>query len=391
MAWSRLSDYFPAMNVPVRTDLPIEPLIPEIQAALAAAPNLVLEAPPGAGKTTRVPLALLDAAWAAGDKIIVLEPRRLAARGAAARMAAMLGEEVGETVGYRVRLDRKVGPKTRIEAVTTGLFLRQLQGDPSLPGVAAILFDEFHERSIESDMALALSRWRRRRHCAGSAVTGDVGDARCRKRGGALARRPAPAQRRARLPGRDHPSGRRCAMRGWRDRMASRHPPRARANRRATSWPSCPARRRSAARRSASRAPDRRPAALRRPAAERTGRAIRRDPQGRRKIILATSIAETQLTIDGHARGGGQRPHAQPALRSGAAACRDSHHQGLARGGRATRAAAPGRTAPGICYRLWSAASSARCRHSMRRRSSPPIWRRWRWSWRPGASIDPDR
>ena len=107
----------------------------------------MLEAPPGAGKTTRVPLALLDADWAKGGKIIVLEPRRLAARGAAARMAAMLGEEVGETVGYRVRLDRKVGPKTRIEVVTTGLFLRQLQGDPALPGVAAILFDEFHERT----------------------------------------------------------------------------------------------------------------------------------------------------------------------------------------------------------------------------------------------------
>ena len=103
------------MSARIATDLPIEPLIPDLLGALAAAPNLVLEAPPGAGKTTRVPLALLDAAWARNGKIIVLEPRRLAARGAAARMAAMLGEEVGETVGYRVRLDRKVGPKTRIE------------------------------------------------------------------------------------------------------------------------------------------------------------------------------------------------------------------------------------------------------------------------------------
>ena len=94
-----------AMSARLHTDLPIEPLIPEILGALAAAPNLVLEAPPGAGKTTRVPLAMLDAPWARDGKIIVLEPRRLAARGAAARMAAMLGEEVGETVGYRVRLD----------------------------------------------------------------------------------------------------------------------------------------------------------------------------------------------------------------------------------------------------------------------------------------------
>src|SRR5262245_48516980 len=100
------------------TDLPIEPLIPEICASLNVTPNLVLEAPPGAGKTTRVPLALLDASWAKDRKLIMLEPRRLAARGAAARMASMLGEEVGETVGYRVRLDRKVGPKTRIEVVT---------------------------------------------------------------------------------------------------------------------------------------------------------------------------------------------------------------------------------------------------------------------------------
>src|SRR5262245_28927902 len=145
------------MSARIATDLPIEPLIPEILGALAAGPNLVLEAPPGAGKTTRVPLALLDAVWARSAKIIVLEPRRLAARGAAARMAAMLGEDVGETVGYRVRLDRKIGPKTRIEVVTTGLFLRQLQGDPALPGVAAILFDEFHERTIEGDMVLAFA------------------------------------------------------------------------------------------------------------------------------------------------------------------------------------------------------------------------------------------
>lgn len=105
----------PSMNSRTdQTQLPIEPLLPEIAAALAAAPNLVLEAPPGAGKTTLVPLALKDAAWLRGGKIIVLEPRRLAARSAAKRMADLLGEEVGETVGYRVRLDRKVGPKTRI-------------------------------------------------------------------------------------------------------------------------------------------------------------------------------------------------------------------------------------------------------------------------------------
>lgn len=137
--------------------LPIAEVLADIRRALESAPNLVLEAPPGAGKTTQVPLALLDAPWRGDGKIILLEPRRLAARGAAHRLAAHLGEAVGETAGYRVRLDRKIGPKTRIECVTTGLFLRQLQGDPELKGVAALIFDEFHERSVEADLALAFA------------------------------------------------------------------------------------------------------------------------------------------------------------------------------------------------------------------------------------------
>lgn len=136
--------------------LPIDPVLPELLAALKARGVAVLQAPPGAGKTTRVPLALLDEPWLAGRKVIVLEPRRLAARAAARRMASMLGEGVGQTVGYRVRLDTRVGPKTRIEVVTDGLFLRQLQDDPELSGVGAVLFDEFHERGIDSDLALAL-------------------------------------------------------------------------------------------------------------------------------------------------------------------------------------------------------------------------------------------
>ncbi|KAA0592269.1 ATP-dependent helicase HrpB [Azospirillum lipoferum] len=136
--------------------LPIDPVLPALLEALDRRGTAVLQAPPGAGKTTRVPLALLEAAWLKGRKILVLEPRRLAARAAARRMASMLGEAVGETVGYRVRLDTKIGPKTRIEVVTDGLFLRQLQEDPELPAVGAVLFDEFHERGIDSDLALAL-------------------------------------------------------------------------------------------------------------------------------------------------------------------------------------------------------------------------------------------
>jgi ATP-dependent helicase HrpB len=138
------------------TALPIDSVLPDIRAALARAPKLVLQAAPGAGKTTRVPLALLDADWLGGRKIVVLEPRRLAARTAARFMAASLGEAVGETVGYRVRLDSKVGPRTRVELVTDGLFLRRLQADPELDGIGAVLFDEVHERSLDVDLALAL-------------------------------------------------------------------------------------------------------------------------------------------------------------------------------------------------------------------------------------------
>ena len=118
----------------------------------------VLVAPPGAGKTTRVPLALLDEPWIKGQKIIVLEPRRIAARASAERMAKTLGENVGDTVGYRVRFGSKVSRKTRIEVVTEGIFTRQVLDDPELKGIAAVLFDEFHERSLDADLGLALAR-----------------------------------------------------------------------------------------------------------------------------------------------------------------------------------------------------------------------------------------
>src|SRR5215470_564473 len=138
--------------------LPVDEALPRLKEALAARNAAVLVAPPGAGKTTRVPLALLDASWLAGRKIVMQEPRRLAARAAARRMSATLGEQVGETVGYRVRLDTRVGPRTRIEVVTDGLFLRLLQDDPSLDGVGCVIFDELHERGLESDLAFALVR-----------------------------------------------------------------------------------------------------------------------------------------------------------------------------------------------------------------------------------------
>jgi ATP-dependent RNA helicase HrpB len=344
------------MSARIATDLPIEPLIPEILGALEAAPNLVLEAPPGAGKTTRVPLALLDADWAKNGKIIVLEPRRLAARGAAVRMAAMLGEEAGETVGYRVRLDRKVGPKTRIEVVTTGLFLRQLQGDPALPGVAAILFDEFHERTIEGDMALAFALEARAglREDLRLVVMSATLD------GESVAQR-IPGSGRLRSEGRafpvetrhlgDDPNAR------LEDRMAS-------AIRRALGEESgdilafLPGT--AEIRRTQERLADEERAIVLPlygdlPLPEQD-KAIRRDAQGRRKVILATSIAETSLTIDGVRvvvdSGLRRSPRFDPASgMSRLVTIKASLAATAQRRGRA------GRTAPGICYRLWSAAS----------------------------------
>ncbi|MGY4511251.1 ATP-dependent helicase HrpB [Bradyrhizobium sp. USDA 3650] len=140
------------------TPLPIDAVLDDLSRTLEAHHAAVLVAPPGAGKTTRVPLALLDAPWAKGKKIIVLEPRRIAARASADRMAKSLGERTGETVGYRVRFGSKISRATRIEVVTEGIFTRQILDDPELSGIAAILFDEFHERSLDADMGLALAR-----------------------------------------------------------------------------------------------------------------------------------------------------------------------------------------------------------------------------------------
>lgn len=138
-------------------DLPIEAAIPALRAALRAGPAAVLEAPPGAGKTTRVPLALMTEDWAQTGRILMLEPRRVAARAAAERMAETLGEAAGERVGYRIRGESKVSGRTRVEVLTEGILTRRLQGDPGLEGVACVIFDEFHERSIHADLGLALT------------------------------------------------------------------------------------------------------------------------------------------------------------------------------------------------------------------------------------------
>ena len=136
---------------------PIDPLLPAIVDSLRAHPRLVLEAPPGAGKTTRVPPALLSADWLDGQRILMLEPRRVAARAAAGFMAAACGEDVGDTVGYRIRFEQRVSARTRIEVVTEGILTRLIQDDPELSGVGAVLFDEFHERHLSADLGLALA------------------------------------------------------------------------------------------------------------------------------------------------------------------------------------------------------------------------------------------
>ena len=145
------------MSRPALPLLPITEALPALTDAVAARTRVLLQAPPGAGKSTLVPLALLGSAWLGGRKILMLEPRRIAARAVAARMAQLLGEPVGKTIGYRTRLDTRVGRETRIEVVTEGILTRMLQHDPELPGLGCIVFDEFHERSLHADLGLALT------------------------------------------------------------------------------------------------------------------------------------------------------------------------------------------------------------------------------------------
>src|SRR5687767_10443335 len=141
----------------IRASLPIDAVLPQLLEALRDGPRALLIAPPGAGKTTRVAPALLEEPWVACRQVLLLVPRRLAARSAAEYMARERGEEAGATIGYATRLDSKVGKLTRVIAMTHGVFLARLQADPELNGVAAVLFDEVHERSLDSDLALALA------------------------------------------------------------------------------------------------------------------------------------------------------------------------------------------------------------------------------------------
>jgi len=335
--------------------LPVHEALPELKAQLARRPSAVLVAPPGAGKTTVAPLELMGEPWLDGRRIIVLEPRRLAARAAAERMAKTLGEPAGETVGFRVRMQAKVSARTRIEVVTEGVFTRMILADPELAGVGLVIFDEFHERSLDADLGLALALDAQAvlredlrllvmsATLDGAAVAGRLGG--------------APV---IESQGRAWPVETRHLGRDERQRLEDQV---VRAVERALAEESggilvfLPGQ--GEIRRTAERLAER----LRRPDVDvdplygalspaDQDRAIQPAPEGRRKVVLATSIAETSLTIEGIRvvvdAGLARVPRFDPA--SGLtrlATVRVSRAAADQRRGRA------GRTQPGVCYRLW--------------------------------------
>jgi ATP-dependent helicase HrpB len=334
--------------------LPIDKVLPELLQTLADANTAILVADPGAGKTTRVPLALIDAPWRSNGRIIVLEPRRLAARGAAAQMARLLCEEVGDTVGYRVRLEAKVSRRTLVEVVTEGVFTRMVVEDPELTGVAAVLFDEFHERSLDADLGLAFARdvqLALRPDLRILVMSATLDAARVSD---VLGHAPV-----VRSEGRAFPVETRYA---GRDRALRIEDDVARVVRRAMErdqgsvlafLPGAGEIERCARTLSASMPADVEVAPLYGAldiAAQ--DKAIRPAPQGQRKIVLATSIAETSLTIEGISivvdSGLARVPKFEPA--SGLTRLETVRVSRAAADQRRGRA---GRLGPGTCWRLW--------------------------------------
>jgi ATP-dependent helicase HrpB len=340
------------MRVPPEP-LPIEPVLPALRDALRRPGVAVLQAPPGAGKTTRVPLALLDAEWLGGRRILLLEPRRLAARAAAHRMAGTLGEAVGETVGFRIRHETVVGARTRIEVVTEGILTRMLESDPALESAGLVIFDEFHERSLHADLGLALTLQSRAivrpdlrvlvmsATLDGQALAGLLGGAPIVTSRGT--QYPVETRYRAPRAGARLESSVAAAVR---EAMADEGdvlaflPGTGEIRRTEQLLADLPA--------------DVLPLHGSLPR-ERQDQVFRPSPPGRRKVVLATSIAETSLTIDGVrvvVDGGRSRvPRYSP--RTGMtrlATVRVSLASADQRRGRA------GRQGPGVCYRLWSSA-----------------------------------
>lgn len=341
--------------------LPVEAVLDDLRTALRRHGAAVLEAPPGAGKTTLAPLALLQEEWLGGRRIIVLEPRRLAARMAARRMAALLGEKVGGTVGYRVRMDSRVGPSTRIEVVTEGILTRRLIDDPELSEVGAVIFDEFHERSIHSDLGLALcleARGALRPDLRMLVMSATLdGAAVARLLGGAPEIRsegriwPVETRHLARPERRDLPAAAAdAAYRAVREEPGS-----------VLVFLPGEGEIRSAAALLAERdlPNDVRLAPLYGalpPAQQDT--AIRPASDGKRKIVLATDIAETSLTIEGVriVVDGGYRRIPRFDTASGMTRLETRR---ISRAAAEQRRGRAGRTEAGVCYRLWPEAETA--------------------------------
>lgn len=335
--------------------LPIHAVLEPLKAALSATNAVVLAAPPGAGKTTVVPLALLDQPWLGDRKVLVLEPRRLAARAAADRMAATLSQRAGGTVGYRTRLQSRIGPETRIEVITEGVFTRMILDDPALDGVGAVLFDEFHERSLDADLGLALARESQSvlrddlRLLVMSATLDIAGVSRL------LDSAPVIEAEGRMFPVETLYLGRNAAER-FEDAVA-RAVMQALGEQTGSVLVFLPGQ--GEIHRTVQRLNER----LRDPAVDvvalygaldkgEQDRAIEPAPPGRRKVVLATSVAETSLTIEGVRvviDGGLSRvPRFEPS--SGLtrlATVKVSRSSAEQRRGRA------GRVEPGVCYRLW--------------------------------------
>ncbi|MFN2567376.1 MAG: ATP-dependent helicase HrpB [Gemmatimonadaceae bacterium] len=341
-------------------DLPIESVVPILRAALRDHHGAVLQAPPGAGKTTRVPLTLLNEPWLAGRKIVLLEPRRLAARAAAGFMARSLGERVGETIGYRVRMDTKVSTRTRIEVVTEGVLTRLVQADPGLEDVGLVVFDEFHERSLHADLGLALALQTRALlredlrllvmsatldGAPVAALIGDVADGRAPIVTSAGRSFPVETRHIARAADRPFEPAvaavvRRTLAEDEGDVLVF--------------LPGAAEIRQVEALLADSQLPR---GVYVAPlfgdlAQDAQDRAIEPSPPGTRKIVLATSIAETSLTIEGVrvvVDGGLMRvPRFSP--RSGMTRLETVR---VTRASADQRRGRAGRVAPGVCYRLW--------------------------------------